>query len=54
MVKFEMRGNVVKELTESLAQAAMRVLRKNDLNFTRVGDVVFIKNKESLHIVLSF
>ena len=54
MIKFEMRGVTVKELPDGLAQAAMRVLKREDCKFSKVGNVVFIKNKEALRIVLRF
>ncbi len=54
MVKFVLRGTTIKEMPESLAQAAMRVLRREGLKFSHVGNVVHLGSKKALPIVLSF
>lgn len=54
MIKFEMRGVTVRELPDNLGQAAMRVLRKDGMKFSVVGNVVFLKNKKALDVVLKF
>ena len=54
MIEFEMRGNVVKTLPYNLAQAAMRVLKKDGHKFSRNGNVVNLKTKAAMYIVLAF
>ena len=54
MIKFTLRNNTIKELPENLAQAAMRVLKKDGHKFSRNGNVVNLKTKAAMYIVLAF
>ncbi len=54
MTKFIMKGVIIKEFPNNLAHGVMRVLRREGYNFSHVDNVVHLKNKKALSIVLSF
>ena len=54
MIKFMLRNNTVKELPDNLAEAVMRVLRKDGQKFSKNDNIVNIRTKAAMHIVLAF